>query len=101
MVHKPGFQLELLPDGTTELTTPSGEHLVNRPRCPSAPPRPVLSRDVSFDDSRREAARPVLDHAAGDAHPRRDLRQVVGGEPAGLGDLALLEHQLAAEVAGA
>jgi hypothetical protein len=32
MVHKPGFQLKLLPDGTTELTTPTGEHLVNRPR---------------------------------------------------------------------
>jgi hypothetical protein len=32
MVHKRGFQLKLLPDGTTELTTPTGEHLVNRPR---------------------------------------------------------------------
>jgi hypothetical protein len=32
MVHKRGFHLKLLPDGTTELTTPTGEHLVNRPR---------------------------------------------------------------------
>lgn len=38
MVHKPGFHLKLLPDGTTELTTPTGEHLVNRPRGPSTGP---------------------------------------------------------------
>lgn len=38
MIHKRGFHLKLLPDGTTELTTPTGEHLVNRPRGPG--PRP-------------------------------------------------------------
>jgi hypothetical protein len=38
MVHKPGFHLKLLPDGTTELTTPTGEHLVNRPRGPGSRP---------------------------------------------------------------
>jgi 5-methylcytosine-specific restriction protein A len=40
LVHKPGYQLELLADGTTELTRPDGTVETNRPRGPS--PRTLL-----------------------------------------------------------
>ena len=45
---------------------------------------------------RRGSLEPPIDQPAGDAHPGRDHREVVGAEPLGVHDLGLVDHDVTA-----